>query len=76
MSVKICLTSENKRRLMVTESRVLRRMFVSKIVEGHQRELCSDDPHNWHSSPNILKVIKKDGQSNNGPSGTYKVVQI
>jgi hypothetical protein len=44
----------------VFEDRVLRRMFESKRdgVIGGWGKLQSEQLHNWHSSPNIIRMIE------------------
>jgi hypothetical protein len=44
----------------VLENRVLRRIFESKRekVVGSWRRLHNEEPHNLHSSPNVVMVIK------------------
>ena len=54
------LTMRKKRRLRVSENRVLRRIFVSRIDEarGEWRKLHNEELNDLYSSPNIVQVIK------------------
>jgi hypothetical protein len=60
MGVKLGLTLREELRLRVSENRMLRRIFGSKRENTVRdwRELCNDEFHNLHSSPNTIRVIK------------------
>jgi hypothetical protein len=61
MGVKLgLLTLRGEQRIRVFENRVLRRIFGPKRVEvtGGWRKLNNEELHNFHSSPNIIRVIK------------------
>jgi len=46
-------------RLRVYEKRLLRKIFAPKReIGGSWRKLLSDELHNLHSSPNIVRLIK------------------
>jgi hypothetical protein len=53
------LTVREERRLMVTENRVLRKIFGHKWdeVTGEWKKLCSEELNDLYSSPNIVRVI-------------------
>jgi hypothetical protein len=54
------LTSREKHRLRVFESRVLRRIFGPKRdeVTGSWRKLHNEELHNLYSSPSMIKMTK------------------
>jgi hypothetical protein len=54
------LTLSEKRRLRVSENRVLRRIFGPKRdeVTGGWRKLHNEELHNLYSSPDIIRIIK------------------
>jgi len=54
------LTLMEKRRLVVFEKRVLRRIFGPKRddVAREWRKLCNEEPNDLYSSPNFIRVIK------------------
>jgi len=56
------LTLREKRRLRVFENRVLRRIFGPKRdeVTGEWRKLHNEDLNDLYSSPNIVRVIKRE----------------
>jgi hypothetical protein len=54
------VTLREEHRLKVFENRVLRRIFEPKGdgVIGGWRKLHSEELHNLHSSPHIIRMIK------------------
>jgi hypothetical protein len=54
------LTVKVEHKLRVFENRVLRRIFGPKRdgVTGGWRKLHNEEPHNLHSSSNIIRIIK------------------
>jgi hypothetical protein len=54
------LTVREEHRLLVSENRVLRRIFIPKMeeVEGGWRRLRNEVLHNMYVSPNVIKMIK------------------
>jgi len=60
MDVKQSVTLREQDRLMVSENRVLRRIFEPKTEEvaGGRRRLHNEELRNLYLSPNIVRVIK------------------
>jgi hypothetical protein len=54
------LTLREEHRLRVFENRVLRRMFGPKSdeVTGGRRKLRNEEPHDFNSSPSIIRITK------------------